>query len=86
MNKHSLIIAKAEAKGSVLATKRFSASEKAEADAWVARWRKSGARTTVTVVSPPPPPRVNPDLNGPDAPWGGFLTIEANEALDLLDA
>lgn len=87
--KHSMLIAKAEAKGSILATKRFDASERAEADAWAARWRKSGARTTVSVIGPPPAPRINPDLNGPDAPWGGWATAETNDLLDrmaLVDA
>lgn len=85
LNRHALIIAKAEAKGSILATKRFAAHERADADAWAARWRRSGAYTTVTVAAPPPAPRINPDLNGPDAPWGGFLTAEANEALDRIE-
>lgn len=87
MNKHAILIATAEAKGSILASKRFPAGPAGEADAaeWEMRWRKSGARTTVRVASPPPPPRVNPDLAGPDAPWGGWLSAEANDALDSLD-
>lgn len=86
LSPHAIIVATAEAQGSILATKRFPATAKADADAWALRWRKSGARTTVRVSSPPPPPRVNPDLAGPDAPWGGWNTAETNEALDLLDA
>jgi hypothetical protein len=84
LSKHALFLARAEAKGSVVAERTFG--DRTAAERFLAGWRKAGARTTVSVLTPPPAPRINPDLNGPDAPWGGFLTADANEALDMLDA
>lgn len=84
LSKHSLIKATAIARGTVVAERTFA--DEAAAQRFLVGWRNAGAYTVTTVLAPPPPPRVNPDLNGPDAPWGGWLSVEANEALDALDA
>jgi hypothetical protein len=71
-------------------TKRFVA--KAEAETCAAGWRKAGARVKldrhVSGLAPLATDELTRMFMGPDVEYGGWLTVEANEALDasnLLD-
>jgi hypothetical protein len=87
LSKHALFLATATAKGTTVAKRTFG--DRAAAEKFLAGWRKAGARTTVSVLTPPPAPvlaGVTAEIAGPDALWGGWNTPETNDALDALDA